>query len=301
MKSLFISLFCIFGVTAGPAMACDMSLEARSDQVADFVTNGVACLETPPGTYRFDVAVEEAFEGLINAAREEAGLETLGIRRELQPAARFHSLDMGINAFFAHRAPDGRRAGHRTAAFDRTLLTQSLAENIAKYGPAECFDQNNKQVSCFEAPGFKLPSPGEIAADLHQRLMESEGHRENILAESNTHMAIGVARSDTGFFVTQLFANQVGELREPLPTQLTGRQKLAFAVDIDGWDFDEFSAMRASGKGMILRRNRLPNLMIDAATLIVNVERTRREKSSTLMERLGLSGPSFTLVAATES
>ncbi|WP_425354851.1 CAP domain-containing protein [Limnoraphis robusta] len=58
------------------------------------------------------------------------------MRPGLRPAARFHSLDMGLNDFFSHQTPNGRAHAARIAAFDRTLLSEGTAENLAQFGPS---------------------------------------------------------------------------------------------------------------------------------------------------------------------
>ena len=215
-----IALFFLGLFYAAPVLACTLQTDTERPEIPTYVSDGLICLEQPPANFRFDPSVERAFIEKINFERSRKGLNPLSVRRALLPAARYQSLDMGVNSFFDHQSPDGRRASDRIAAFDRTLLAQSTGENIAVFGPARCYDQNDREVSCLNLPGFKLPTPAFVAEDLHQKLMDSEGHRANIMSEDYTHVAIGVARTDTGFYVTQVFANRIGQLSAPLPTKL---------------------------------------------------------------------------------
>lgn len=236
MKALLTLLVLWIGGSA-PVFACNMNLETRSDQIADYVRAGQGCLETPPDGLRFAPEIEQGFVERINAARHAKGLPRLQVRTALQPAARFHSLDMSRNDFFEHQGPDGRKAFQRIAAFDRTLLAQSTAENIAVLGPTSCFDHKDQPLECETLPGFAPPTPEFVVDDLHTRLMQSAGHRKNILAADSTHVAIGVARTSTGFWVTQLFTNQVGTLSTPLPLHLRRDDARAVAPDLPDWGF----------------------------------------------------------------
>lgn len=289
-------------VISGSAFACNIAEDQTRAQIADYVRIGLACLETPPEGFRFDETVEQAFISKMNAERERKGLHALKLREELRPAARFQSLDMGVSGFFAHQSPDGRRAAARIAAFDRTLLAQSTGENIAVFGPAKCYDQNDNQVSCFNLPGFRLPSATDVAEDLHQKLMNSEGHRANIMSEDFTDTAVGVARTDSGFYVTQLFANPVGTLTSPMPTAFEVDGALNLTPDLSGWGFAHYELIDSGGERLELKTDRLNRVSPGEMTLVVRGERKSEDerdgRTYIVTEWLNLSGPSFTLRAA---
>ncbi|MEM7328586.1 MAG: CAP domain-containing protein [Pseudomonadota bacterium] len=290
----------------GPAaFACAITSDLNREKVVDYVSLGGACLAAPPTGFRFDETVERAFLTKINAERKRQGLAVYRVREALRPAARFQSLDMAANGFFDHKSPDGRRAAQRIAAFDRTLLAQSTGENIAVFGPAKCYDQNDIEVSCFNLPGFKLPSPNAVAEKLHQELMNSEGHRANIMSEDFTHASIGVARTDSGFYVTQLFANPVGRLSEPLPTEFTLNASMGLVPKLSGWDTGYYTVIDAAGERTDLTSDTLSKLNTGDLTLNVVGQNKSEEKRGAetyiLTEWLSLSGPSFTLSDATGS
>ena len=303
MRPLLLLLLWAFSASAASA-ACDMATSARSDVTHDYVKAGQACLETPPGTLRFDETMERAFIDRINQARKAEGLAPLKRRAELRAPARFHSLDMASNDFFDHEGPDGRRAHHRVSAFDRTLLAQSTAENVAVFGPPTCFDQDDREVSCFNIPGFKLPDASFVVDDLHDKLMKSESHKKNILAKASTHIAVGVARSDAGFYVTQVFANETGTLAEPLPLQFDTSQRLPNDPDLKGWGLGGLSLVTEEGRTE-LDSPRLRKVPEGDYTLIVrgeNIrEETRGQRTIEIKEWLDLNGPTFSLVAPKES
>lgn len=295
----FLALISLALACATPGFACDMDLETRSDRIAQYVENGLACLKTPPNQLRFDTVMERSFLQRINEERESRGLSALKLRMELRPAARFHSLDMASNKFFKHESPDGRFAGQRIAGFDRTLLAQSTAENIAQFGPAVCRDQNERQVSCFELPGFKLPTRAYVVDDLHDKLMKSDGHRANILAPESTHISIGVARSDTAFYVTQVFANQVGELDASLPLTLRPGARLRAHANLKDWESSSFAVLDEAEMRIDLPDDRLKNVSPGQKSLVVRGETVATEEEGnrtyTTRKWLDLFGPDFTV------
>ena len=289
---------------SGLALACDMQSESRPSQLADYVEKGHMCLSAPPNAFRFDELTEQQFERAINAAREEAGLQRLKVRSETRPAARFHSLDMGVNEFFSHASPAGLAHHDRIAAFDRRLLSDRSAENVADFGPDICKDQNARDVSCLSVPGFEIPSRSTVVEKLHQELMDSEGHRENILDPKMTHMVVGVARTDTGLLVTQLFISVAGTLDDDLPLEMALGDTIEATAALDNWDDYQF-ALQIEETPIDLKSGKLPQDISGDVTLNVLAERGVEEKSgnSTQESRfwIYLSGPKFTVAPAKES
>lgn len=197
------------------AAECDPAVEARAERLAAYVETGHACLADLPDGYRFDAALEADFARRINEERRARGLPALAVRTELRPAARWHSLDMGLNDFFAHLGPDERTPKARITAFDRTLLSSVQRENIAALlGPVN-----------WET----------VVERLHAGLMDSPSHREAILADDVTHLAIGVARGETGIWVTQLFVRQEGTFETPVPLHLEAGATVTRRAALDGW------------------------------------------------------------------
>lgn len=197
MRSLFLSSLAAC-IMAPAAWGCDLYPTSRPEDVTGYVANAVSCLERPPEPVSFDTAAEAEFAARINTARAAEGLPALAVRPELRPAARFHSLDQIWNGTFGHAGAAGRSQGDRISALDRTLVRSFAAENVAQASG----DYN----------------PAIVPSLLHNGLMESPGHRRNILAEDATHMAIGVARLRDALVVTQLFVREEGQLLRPAPT-----------------------------------------------------------------------------------
>jgi uncharacterized protein YkwD len=106
---------------------------------------------------------------LVNRERLKAGLKPLKHDPELVPVARAHSKDMFSRGYFAHNTPEGRDPFDRMKAAGITFM--AAGENLA------------------------LAQTVEIA---HTNLMNSPGHRANILNPSFGRVGIGIL--DGGFY-----------------------------------------------------------------------------------------------------
>ncbi|MBI2009854.1 MAG: CvpA family protein [Candidatus Chisholmbacteria bacterium] len=127
--------------------------------------------------YEVDEAAEQEIFRLVNQERGERGLRALTWEGAAVGVARGHSEDMARRGYFSHVSPEGKTVGDRLtkAGVDFSLAGENLAL----------------------APTVEL---------VHEGLMASEGHRENILAPDYRRGAIGVI--DTGVYgkmVTQVF------------------------------------------------------------------------------------------------
>ncbi|HUS65642.1 MAG TPA: CAP domain-containing protein [Kofleriaceae bacterium] len=135
----------------------------------------------PPEEKFTDAAAAEAtLHRLVNADRARAGLPALAPDARLTQIARAHSADMQAHGFVGHVSPSTGSAADRIrkAAVDAQLIM----ENVARaYSPSEA----------------------------ERGLMESPGHRANILNREATHVGIGVVAADG-----------VGGVKELLVTQL---------------------------------------------------------------------------------
>ena len=121
--------------------------------------------------------LEAAMLRLINQARANEGLAPLAPDAELTEVARQHSADMLSRGYFAHTAPDGRSPFDRIDAAGMRYRT--AGENLA------------------------LAPTLEIA---HRGLMNSPGHRANILRPEFGRVGIGILDAGVrGLMVTQNF------------------------------------------------------------------------------------------------
>lgn len=116
---------------------------------------------------------------LVNEERAEAGLKPLTMDAELTKVARKHSADMLARGYFSHYSPEGKDAFDRLRAEKIAFLL--AGENLAF------------------APTVKIA---------HTGLMNSPGHRANILRPQFRKVGIGIMDAGPrGIMVTQQFSN----------------------------------------------------------------------------------------------
>lgn len=223
MKIIAAAVFSIFAsafLTA--AHACDLGVSTKAHKSPEYVDGVRLCLSYLPADYSFDEALERDNIARVNLEREKRGLPGLLFREDLRDAARWHSLDMAANQFFAHIGPDGRWPQNRIALLDRTLLQDKAGENI---GMMRGYLELRK-----------------VDESLHEGLMESPSHRENLLADYYTHIAVGVVRYKDGVWLTQVFVNEAGEFSEPVPVRLVSGQLFTPKPELNGWYSEQVGA-----------------------------------------------------------
>lgn len=114
-------------------------------------------------------ALEEGFEyqlfDLTNAARVEHGLSPLIWNDHVKVTARKHSLDMAVNNYFNHT-------------------------NLKGQSP---FDRMKEDQITFIAAGENLAAGQLSSVFAHEGLMNSLGHRQNILQSDFEELGVGVA------------------------------------------------------------------------------------------------------------
>ncbi len=230
MRRVFAA-FLAFTCLCAPALACSLELGARPAGVAAYVEAARPCLVAPPGGFAFEAGLEAQFLALVNNERRLEGLPPLRLRSELLAAARFHSLDMAANGYFGHQGQDGRSPQDRIAALDRTALADFTAENVATISRA----------------GGRMNADFALRR-LHANLMDSPGHRANILHPKATHAAFGVVRTREGVWVTQLYMGLAGTLAREAPLRLVSPDDLERPGGLNGWEFVRYEIVAPSGE-----------------------------------------------------
>lgn len=229
---LRVLLLALAALTTGlPALACQLGMTGRAEAVADYVEQLRPCLTALPEGYAFDAEMERDFLRRINQERAKAGLPALLYRPHLRNTARFHSLDMAYNGFFGHDGPDGRHPQDRIAAFDRRAIIQYSAENVAMV----------------EVVNGRWNLRRHAVDRLHRNLMDSPGHRANILTDKATHVAIGVVRTQSGVWVTQNFLALSGSLAEDVPVRMRAGERIEQMPVLEGWAFQGFEVALPDG------------------------------------------------------
>ncbi|HEX8333511.1 MAG TPA: CvpA family protein [Segetibacter sp.] len=116
---------------------------------------------------------------LVNEERAKEGLKPLKWDPEMLPVARAHSADMFARSYFSHVSPEGKTPSDRIRAGKVRFLT--AGENLAL---------------------------GPTLSICHTGLMNSPGHRANILHKSFGRVGIGILDGGRhGLMITQNFRN----------------------------------------------------------------------------------------------
>jgi uncharacterized protein YkwD len=122
---------------------------------------------------------EQRMLELINRERVDHGLEPLVMNDTARLVARAHSRDMFARGYFSHRTPEG----------------------------ADPFDRMRAGKVEFRAAGENLALAPTLPL-AHRGLMDSPGHRANILSDNYRTVGIGIVVSRRhGLMVTQNFTN----------------------------------------------------------------------------------------------
>lgn len=129
--------------------------------------------------FSVDEIAEKAMIDLVNKERLSRGFAELVFDEKLRSIARAHSADMFTRSYFSHYSPEGLTVADRALKAGIDFLV--VGENLA-YAPT-------------------LDSA-------HKGLMNSEGHRENILSSDYGRIGIGVMDGGVyGEMFTQVFSN----------------------------------------------------------------------------------------------
>lgn len=130
-----------------------------------------------------ELSVDETSEAqifaLVNNERKSRGIHELEWRPELVPVARAHATDMWERSYFGHISPEGEDLGGRLGKAGISFL--AAGENLAL------------------AP---------TVSTAHTGLMNSPGHRENILSTDFNRFGVGVIDNGVyGKIVVQVFTD----------------------------------------------------------------------------------------------
>lgn len=150
-------------------------------QEAVSAPDSATTLEFPAvqGQVTLEPQLEQQMVDLVNRERTSNGLSALRVDTTLTEMARAHSLDMIQRRYFSHYTPEGGSVADRANAAG--LAWNKVGENLAL------------------APDL---------ASAHDGLMQSPGHRENILSPGYTRIGIGIYREEgLGLVITQNFAD----------------------------------------------------------------------------------------------
>ncbi|HLO03928.1 MAG TPA: CAP domain-containing protein [Symbiobacteriaceae bacterium] len=129
-----------------------------------------------PPTVAGQGTMEEQMIRLVNTERAKNGLPALRIDAQLMKVARVKSQDMINRNYFSHQSPTYGSPFDMLRSFGVTY--RAAGENIA----------------------LNQSTPAA-----HTALMNSTGHRANILGRQYTKVGIGIVKGSRGYYFTQLF------------------------------------------------------------------------------------------------
>lgn len=149
--------------------------------VAVVVLALAGCLLLPvPTAAHADAGLESQFVSALNAARASQGLPALAIAGDLTSVARSHSRVMA-DTNHLHHNPD---LGAAVSGW------RKVGENVGR---------------------------GPSVSSIHEALMNSPGHRRNILDADWTQLGMGVVVKDGQLWVTQVFRTPANAAPAPAP------------------------------------------------------------------------------------
>jgi uncharacterized protein YkwD len=131
---------------------------------------------------------------LINQARASAGLPALTILSGLETSSSAHNMTMAGGCGLSHQCPGEPALGDRETAAG--VHWTAAGENIGEGGPV----------------AGTSAAIAQMAVGLTQSMLDekppNDGHRQNILSKSFTHIGIAVYRDSSGtVWLTQDFSN----------------------------------------------------------------------------------------------
>lgn len=160
----------VFGKVANDSLTF-LTIEPKTNEKVNlgFQTNQIST----------DEQSENIMFDLVNKERIGKGLNALKSDQDLKKIARAYSADMFQRGYFSHYSPEGKTVADRVLNTSIDFLV--VGENLAY------------------APDIELA---------HQGLMNSPGHRENILSTDYHKIGIGVMDGGVyGRMFTQVFSN----------------------------------------------------------------------------------------------
>lgn len=148
-----------------------LTIKPKSNEIVDLGFHTLEFQESP--------TIETQMIELVNKERTFRGLKRLAYDEKLKEVGRVHSADMFKRGYFSHYSPEGENVADR--AEKRGVVYLVIGENLAY------------------APSLELA---------HNGLMNSEGHKANILSEDFGKIGIGVIDGGVyGLMITQVFSN----------------------------------------------------------------------------------------------
>jgi uncharacterized protein YkwD len=178
--------------TSPSAPASSRPASSHSPAPAKTTSSAQPSGSSPPASQGGTAAAQVL--ALINQARSAAGLPALTITSGLETSSSAHNLRMAGGCGLSHQCPGEPAIGDRETAAG--VHWTAAGENIGEGGPMA-----NTSAAI-----------AQMATSLTQSMLDEkppdDGHRQNILSKSFTHIGIAVYRDSSGtVWLTQDFSN----------------------------------------------------------------------------------------------
>lgn len=237
MASCLVGLFLLLLQSYWLQVADRVPAAGSSNMTTQVAVRGPAETEVaaaPADEGRFATQLEAPFMtqmqrqmlGLINEARTNAGLTVVVWDDFAAEVGARHAREMAEHGYFSHWNFEGWGPDHR---YSLAGSHHAVMENLHAFS-----------LTYEDGRGAPVQDWSLVIANGHQGLMESEGHRANILDPAHTHVGIGMAYNpQTGQFrLAQEFTNQYVQLYSPLPREAQVGQELSLQGQVNGPDID---------------------------------------------------------------
>lgn len=209
IAGLIWGLLVLWWQVSSPGSPTSVTTEASS------ITTPAAPANHPAGTDLSlaidDPDIEQAILAAINADRRANGLTPVAWDTTAAAAGAAHAADMAALGYFSHWSPDGHGPEMR---YSRAGGTDNVMENIFT------------SVRLSNGYPALIDDFTELALQAESSLIQSPGHRRNILTPSHTHVGVGFAYNPrTGsFYVAQEFVDRYVEMQPLAQTGQVGEQ-----------------------------------------------------------------------------
>lgn len=150
--------------------------------------------------------VERHVHEAINEERTARGLEALAFDEDLQEIARSHSEDMAERGYFAHEDPEGNTFADRYDAHGYECRADTDGSAYYTGGENIAYTYVDQPVRTDSGDVVEHTTERKLADGLVEQWMNSDGHRENLLADHWTNEGIGISVTDDDrVYATQNF------------------------------------------------------------------------------------------------
>lgn len=178
MRFLRGAVLLLYAAVAIGVTGCDTSTPTRLPTAAPMPSPTASAAVDPTPEPDFATLALYMMD-LVNRDRQAAGLEPLEWDETAARAAQSHAEEMAVHGYLSHWDLTGYGPEHRYALAGGR---DSVRENV--YSHYQRFSNGQ---------GVPVEDWRGAIAQAQATLMESPGHRENILLASHTHVGIGIA------------------------------------------------------------------------------------------------------------